>query len=119
MDVLTLELPRTFAVPAFEGLVDALAYGLAKPYPGGEVVGGEPVVLQHDERVAIPRTEEADACLGPLQQRPPGAEVAQHVLDPDQTDGVDEPQVTLECPLIPEPLGLLVRVDMAADPGEQ
>jgi hypothetical protein len=104
------------AVPTLEGLVDAGAHILVEPEARGEVVGGVPVVLQHDRGVAMAFDDEAEPDAGPLQERPAGAQMRHDEAGRRETDGVDQSHVPLQCLIVAEPLRLLVGVDVAAQP---
>ena len=47
------------------------------------------------------------------------ADLPDHLADGPDADRVDEPEVALQREVVPEPLGLLVRVDVASHPGNE
>src|SRR5262249_6059169 len=108
------------SVPALERLVQALANLSVKAEPSRELVGCEPVILDHVLDRTPPISEKGDAEPGTLHQRPTAPKVFHHECSGGEGAAyVDLTGVVLECRVVSEPLGLLVRVNMTSDPGEQ
>ena len=86
----------------------------------GEPVGRQPVCLEHFLGVLHASAQEPEASAGTTHQRAAGADVAQHERHVARGVGEVHPaEVGLERHLVAEPFGLLVRVDVAADPRHQ
>ena len=113
----TLGLPGgALAVPALEGLPQAVPHVLAQSELRRELFGGDPMVVQDAVRVAPAVTEERDAEPRAVQERTSRAEVLQHEAGPGV---VDEREVGFEREVVPEPLRLLVGVDVTSHPREE
>ena len=107
---------RALAVPALEGLSQAVPHVLAEAELRRELFGGRPMVVEDAVDVAPAVADERDADPRAVQERTSRAEVLQHEARPGM---VDEREVGLERQIVTEPLRLLVRVDVAAHPREE
>ena len=116
-DVLSADLAGgALAVPALEGLSQAVPHVLAQSELRRELFGGRSMVVQDVLDVAPAVAEEGDTEPRAVQERTSRAEVLQHEPRPGV---VDEREVGFERQIVPEPLRLLVRVDVAAHPCEE
>jgi hypothetical protein len=106
-------------VPAFEGLADGVASDTFEAEAASERVGGVPVVRERPVHVAVTTGDKTDSHPGAREQRTPSPEVAGQELQRGRAGGVDESGVALEGQVVPEPVRLLVRVDMTAHPHDQ
>ena len=107
------------AVPALEGLLDAVPdpLGHAQPFP--EPVCRQPVILDHGLGHPAAVTCEGHPEPRALGHGPPGAEMAKDEQRPggDRAE-VGVPEVGLQRRVIAEPLRLLVGVNVASHPGQ-
>ena len=113
-------LRHALAVPPLEGLLDAVAHPLRQAELRRQRVRRPPVVLQHRVGGPAPVADEGDSEPGPFRERPVGAEVAQDEQGPVGLGGeVGPAKIGLERGVVAEPLRLLVRVNVAAHPGDE
>ena len=105
------------AVPALEGLLDAVADALVEAEPPGQRLGRAPVVVEHRVHGAAAITEEGDAEAGPLPQGPARSDVSQDERRAlDGLPEIDLADVVLHRLVVTEPFRLLVGVDVARHP---
>ena len=113
-------LRHALAVPALEGLLDAVANPLGQAQARGQRVSREPVVLQHRLGGPAAVTDEGHPEPGPLDRGPARAEVAEHEQRSGGRGGeIDAADIGLERRVVAEPLRLLVGIDVTAHPGQQ
>ncbi len=107
------------AVPALEGLGDAVPDRVGEPEVLAESRGGAPVIHIHLLQVMPPVGEEPDSGFDALSERPAVADVSQQERDAAEGVGVvDVRGVVLERLVVPKPLRLFIGVDVASQPGQ-
>ncbi len=121
-DLLALQLVRALPIPALVALPQALPYLVAQPKSGGELIRRAVVVLGQtlDRAPSVAEERDADPCA--LDQRPPRpADVLQHERGrlPRPAEVIAIVGVPLQRQVVAEPLRLLIRIRMTANPREQ
>jgi hypothetical protein len=107
------------AVPALEHLKQRVAHVLIETKSSRQLAGDDAVRSVHRVHRLTPREEELDRRTRAPRGRRARGQIPQHearAVEPDQVRGV---HVGAQCDVIAEPPGLLVGVDMAADPRQQ
>ena len=77
------------------------------------------MVLEHDGGLAPAATDERDSNPGSFERAQSGPEAPQHEAHSLRAREVDAPGVALHREVITEPLGLIIRVDVTADPCQE
>jgi hypothetical protein len=119
-DVLALGLGRnSLAVPALKRLIQAFTHLVVETEPSRQLVGRRPVIRDHLPGGTSPIADELDAHASPLHQPLAGADMAQDERPRSHPGHVNVTSLVLERLVVPEPLRLLVSVDVTTDPGDQ
>ena len=107
------------AIPALEGLGDAVPDRVGEPEVLAERGGGAPVIHIHLLQVVPPVGKEPDSGFDALSERAAVADVSQQEGHAAEGVGVvDVRGIVLERLVVPEPLRLFIGVDVASQPGQ-
>jgi hypothetical protein len=107
------------AVPPFECVEHSLANIARKTELSAEMISRERVVRQHGVGLTDTAGEKPERDLCAVRAVVAGADLAHHRPEGPNADGIDEAELGFEGEVVPEPLCLLVGVDVAAHPRNQ
>ena len=77
------------------------------------------MVMHHHAHIAHPAGEKPDRDTSPVQPVPASADLPHHLTRRADADRVNQAEARLQGQVVPEPLRLLVRIDVTPDPDDE